>query len=330
MKAEYLYLFIILFAFITLLLVVSMLMIVLRKKAYKRLTNVIARQLEGWIMDVILENNVGPNYTFAVPGKIQLLLQTGLAKKVLLREMMKVKKSLSGTSGINLEKVYIQLGLQEISLNRINNKHWHVKAKGIQELAIMNQHQYQQIISQLTNNHDHMVRMEAQIAMVRLDGYKGLHFFDNLTYPLTDWLQVNLLQLLANQPITVEMGIINWLHSGNVSVIQFSLKLIAEQHAIEFQDEVISCLNHESKLVRQEAVLCLGQMPSAEVAEELKARFIIERDINIRLCIINEFIKTGSGDDLPFLKKLFADEDVDIKLAANKTVLYLQKTFNTN
>lgn len=326
MKTEYLYLFIIFFAFITLILVVGMLMIVLHKKGMRRIKSVIARQLEGWIMDVILENNVDTNYKFEVPDKIQFLLKTRIAKKVLLKEMMKVKKSLSGTSGNNLEKIYNQLGLHQISFNRINSKHWHVKARGIQELAIMNQLEYQEIIFQLTNNKDHMVRMEAQIAMVRLEGFKGLHFFDNLTYPLTEWLQVNLLQLLANQPVTFEIGIINWLHSSNVSVVQFSLKLIAEQHAIEFQDEVVKCLNHESKIVRKEAVLCLGQMPSPEVAEELKARFIIERDINIRLCIINEFVKTGSAEDLPFLQKLFTDEDVDIKLAANKTVLYLQKT----
>jgi hypothetical protein len=328
MRLEYLYLAIIFFAFISLVLIISMILIVVRKKNSLRKKIVIASQLQGWIMDVILENASEANHVFIIPDDIKLLLKTKLAKKVLLRELMKAKKSLSGISGNNLEKIYNQLGLQELSLQRLTSKRWHIKVKGIQELAIMKQYALQEKILALTNHKNDMVRMESQTAMVRLKGYKGLQFFKNLTYPLSEWHQLNLLYLLGHQPITGENGIFNWLYSSNATVVQFSLKLITEQHAIEFQDDVVKCLSHPKEIVRREAILCLAQMPSDIAVMELNKHFGAEPDKNIRLCIINEFRKTGSLEELPVLQTLQHDEDVDIKLAANKTVLYLQKNFN--
>lgn len=325
-RAEYLYYFILFFTFIALVLVVCMLLIVLQKKSASLLKATIANQLEEWLMDIILEDAV-KGHQFAVPTKIGILLQTNLAKKVLLNELVKVKKSLSGISGSNLEALYNQLGLYEISIQRLSSKRWHIKALGIQELAIMNYQQGKELIVTLTNDTDAMVRMEAQTGMVRLMGYKGLQFFDNLAYPLSEWHQLNLLILLAHQPITEEAGLYKFLNSPNVSVVQFALKLIAEQHAIELHDEVIKCLTHNSDVVRKEAVLCLGQLPSLAAAEALNRHYILEADKNIQRCIINEFQKTGSDLDLPFLQPLQLTEDVDINLAAKKTVLYLQKNF---
>ena len=325
MRAEYLYLSIILFAFIALILVVSMLLIILHIKARLKIRSWISGQLEPWIMDIILESNADEGHVFEVPATLKNLLQGDAARRILSRELVNIKKSLSGLSGRNLEKVYSQLNLQQISLKRIANKHWHIKVKGIQDLAIMAQQGNSNMLFELTNDKDPMVRMEAQTAMVRLQGYKGLQFFDNLIFPLSEWHQLNLLYLLGSQPITAENGIFNWLHADNPTVVQFSLKLIAEQHAIEFHEDVVKCLNHESDVVRKAAVICLGQMPSNEAATEMHKLYAREKDKNVKLCIIKELMRTGSDQDFPFLQILQHDGDVDIKLAANKTVLYLKK-----
>lgn len=219
------------------------------------------------------------------------------------------------------------MGLDKISMQRITSKKWHYKAQGIQELAVMNQHNQHSNIFDLTNHTDLMVRMEAQIAMVRLQGFEGLQFFDTLSYSLSEWHQLNLLHLLANKPVSEEHGVIKWLHSANATVVQFALKLIAEQHASEFHDEVVKCLYHKNEMVRREAILCLGEMPSTAAAIKLNNHYAGETDKNIRLCMIEEFQKTGSDLDLPFLQELQHAEDVDVKLAANKTVLHLQKKF---
>lgn len=325
-RPGYLYLAIALFVFITLVLVVCMIVVMLKKKTAAAIRSTIAGQLENWIMDIILENAPAEK-DFEIPATIRILLHAKIAKKVLLDELVSVKKSLSGVSGLNVERVYHQLDLCSLSLNKLASHHWHIKAKGIQELAIMNENRFIENIFSLTNNKDLMVRMEAQTAMVRMEGYKGLAFFESLTYPLSEWHQLNLLYLLANHPVTESEDVKNWLHSSNPSVVQFGLKLIAEQHASQFHQDVVTCLTHPGETVRKEAILCLGQLPSLEAAEELNQHYNSETDKNLRICIINEFQKTGSDIDLPFLESLQFTDDADINLAANKSVLYLKNAF---
>ena len=188
----------------------------------------------------------------------------------------------------------------------------------------MNQFSKRDKILAFTNDKDAMVRMEAQTAMVRMQGYEGLQFFDTLTYPLSEWHQLNLLHLLGSKPLTAETPVFNWLKSVNPTVIQFALKLIAEQHASEYEPQVLECLAHTADIVRREAILCLGQIPSATSSEVLKNQFNTEGNKNIRLSIINEFKRAGSVDDLSFLEELMLAEDKDIQLAAHKAVLSLQ------
>ncbi|MCW3090953.1 MAG: hypothetical protein JWP81_2022 [Ferruginibacter sp.] len=323
-STRFLYGAIVFFSFLTVILVSGILITVLRKKIMFDKRSMIVRQLEDWIMEVVLEN-ASDNQSFFLPAAVSLVLKSQLAKRVLLRKLMELKKSLSGVSGDNIQKVYSQLNLQEISLKRLESKYWHVKARGLQELAVMHQDAYHEKVFELTNNKDTMVRMEAQISIVRLKGYSGLQFFDTLSYPLSEWHQLNLLSLLGHLPLSNEDGILSWLKSFNLSVVQFSLKLIGEQHAVEFHDEVINCLGHPEIIVRREAILCLGQMPSQEAATALKAHYLVEPDKNLQMIVIQILRKTGSHLDLPFLHILQNGEDLDIKLVADRSVLYLQK-----
>ena len=324
MRAEYLHLAIILFSFIALLLVVWMLIIMLKKRSTTRKRKLIASQLESWIMDIILEDAPPKGAGFPVPADVSLLLKRKLARKVLVRELVKIKKSLSGVSGDNLQQVFRQLNLDQISLQRTTSKMWHVKAKGIQELGIMNHQPSYKKILQLTNDADLMVRMEAQTALVRLRGYKGLEFFNTLTYPLSDWHQVNILHLLSHQPISEHVDIVAWLHSTNPSVVQFALKLISEQHAGEFYPEVLACLDSPYEIVRREAIFCLGQVPALSTPADLAAHFEKEDNKVLRLCIIKALASNGSEEDMPFFQRLEQSEDVDIKLASKKSLLQLQ------
>nr|WP_255481300.1 HEAT repeat domain-containing protein [Pontibacter sp. Tf4] len=167
--------------------------------------------------------------------------------------------------------------------------------------------------------------MEAQIALVYLQQYDGLSFFENLKYPLTEWHQIKLLQLLANHPIPSETIVTSWLNSTNPSVVQFTLKLIAEQHATQFQNEVIACLSHPDDAVRRQAIGCLGEIPSAPAANALRARYTNESSKVLQLTILSGLMKTGTAGELPFLQELQLAQDESVRLAALKTIQHLQQ-----
>lgn len=271
-------------------------------------------------MEIVLEEDNNTNHVFHIPKPIQRLLKNKQAKKILLQELVKLKKSLSGVPGDNVQKLYEQLRLDELSRQRLNSKKWHIKVRGIQELAIMNQFADSSNILSLTNNDNTMVRMEAQTAMVHLKKYKGLGFFNTLTYPVSEWHQMNLLQLLSNYPVAPVHGIKNWLQSSNTSVVQFALKLIGEQHAEEFCDEVINCLDDFDIGVRLSAILCLGNILSVSAIEALKKHFPNEENKELQQCIINQLQKTETEEETQSYNDLQPNKDTDIELVSHSTI----------
>jgi hypothetical protein len=189
----------------------------------------------------------------------------------------------------------------------------------------MNQYCESVSILNLTNHSHPIVRMEAQTAIVHLQKYKGLSFLNTLTYPLTEWHQVNLLQLLAQQPLVSVPGISNWLQSCNASVVQFALKLIGEQHAEEFCGEVINLLYDNNINVRRCAILCLGEILSGEAIDALKKHFPNEKIKELKLCIISQLQKSNMESEFQFFLDLQLNKDTDIKLASHNTILDLLK-----
>ncbi|MFC6997795.1 HEAT repeat domain-containing protein [Rufibacter roseus] len=305
-------------------LVVAMLLLLLLKNGSTKRQKRLQAQFKDWLVGIVLEETEEHHHKFEVPQEIKDLLKNSFARQVLLQELKNLKQSLSGQPGENLEKLYRQLGFRTISYNNLHSSHWHLKARGIQELAVMHQTDLIYEIIPLTNHKHPGVRMEAQIAMVFLKQYEGLQFFENLLYPLTEWHQVKLLQLLASYPIPSEETIVKWLHSSNNSVVQFALKLIGEQHASYFQEEVIACLSHKDEVVRRQAIACLGEIPSAPAATALTKLFSHETSKDLQMTILAELLKTGTADEIPFLHELKQTEDIDIKMAADRAIHFLK------
>jgi hypothetical protein len=283
------------------------------------------QQFKYWLVSIILQEPDQQVQRFEIPDDIKPLLYRRFARKALLTELIRLKSDLSGQSGNNLIKLYTELQLDRLSAYDMRNGRWYVKAKGIQELAVMEQVSYVDEIYPLANHRHPMVRMEAQIALVCLQQYEGLSFFENLKYPLTEWHQIKLLQLLANHPIPSETIVNSWLNSPNPSVVQFALKLIAEQHATQFQNEVIARLSHPNNAVRNQAIACLGEIPSAPAATALRTHYSSESSKVLQLTILSGLMKTGTAGELPFLQELQLAPDESVRLAALKTIKHLQQ-----
>src|ERR1700694_1953085 len=84
--------------------------------------------------------------------KIEMLLQNLKFRNFVINELAEVKKSLSGASDSNLKKLFEALELDKDAFKKLNKIKWHIKAKGIEELGIMDQKKYTKEIFWLTNN----------------------------------------------------------------------------------------------------------------------------------------------------------------------------------
>lgn len=234
-------------------------------------------------------------------------------------EIIQAKKSFTGTPHSNLILLYRQFNLYKDSHKKLHNRKWHVKAKGIQELAMMEQTMYVKEFFRLSNNKNHLLRNEAQCGLVSLYGFPGLRFLNVTTQPVSEWQQIQLLNKL-NEVTAVNLEPMKkWLQSSNESVIIFSIKLAAFYKCYSLYSNVLKCLQHPSTKIKLITLEYLKNMPGEDTCNQVITSYF-SADKICRLAILDILIHTGSKIQIPFLLTQLQDADDDIKAATAKTI----------
>lgn len=246
-------------------------------------------------------------------------LKDPFARRTLIRELVTTVKSMSGQSATNICWFYATTGLHQDSLMRLKSKHWHVKGRAIQQLSHLQQQQYITKIYRLANDPHELVRNEARIAVVKLTGFEGLRFLDVITYPITDWQQICLLQELSQHRKIVFPAMHRLLQSTNKSVVEFTLRLIATYQVYDLHNEVVACLSSASSAVREKAIYALKEIAAPETPDVLVAHFD-EEEIRLQVLILEVLKDMGTSTQLPFLFTLLDHSDNDVKAAAARVI----------
>jgi hypothetical protein len=241
------------------------------------------------------------------------LLNDAHFRAVLTDALVNAKKNVTGSSADNLKQLYLQLGLQQYALNRLKSYKWYIKAQAIQQLAIMDLKENLTKIYRFTNNANDLVRMEAQLAVVKFYGFEGLRFLDVVSYPITEWQQIKLLNELSHMPPEHFSGIEKWLQSDNKSVVAFALKIARTYHRFELYDNVAACLSGSDDTVRLQAIITLGELFNDETSALLIGRYFKEA-IKHQMAIIKILQNIATDDDIPILMSELATPNAELKL----------------
>ncbi len=269
--------------------------------------------LENWLSQVIMEEAEG---TAVVSKKIQRILGTREARQYAIDELIRCKKNFSGAVAENIVALYLQLDLKKYSLRKLLNKNsWHIKAKGIQELYLLDQKDVLVTIYRNTNSTNEYVRMEAQTGVIHLTGFPGLRFLDVISYPLTEWQQLKLLEQLRLYPEKEDISdkIPHWLKSPNTSVVVFTLKLADDYQFFSVRTQVIDCLVHPEKEVRSQAVKTLIRLADERTPSILLGYFSKEPLIN-QVYILEALRSIATEEQSEYLIRLLDNENDTIKL----------------
>jgi hypothetical protein len=258
-----------------------------------------------------------------VTARAEKLMRNKHFRKLLTGEIISAKKNITGTSADNLKHLYQQLKLDKYALKNLKSPYWHIKAKAIQELTVMEMKEFLSNLYPYTNNQNELVRMEAQTAIVQFYGFEGLKFLDIITYPVSEWQQIKLLQQLSHVP-PVDISIDNWLKSTNNSVVVFALKLARNYHRFELHDLIISCLDHTDPEVRLQAMYYLCEIYTDETSDHLISRFLKE-SFKQRLAMIKGMQNLGTEKDTLFLLSLLDDDSNEMKLYAARALAHIGK-----
>ncbi len=278
-------------------------------------TERIGEYLEIWIAQIITEESAD---TIEVPKRFYRFMSSYQARQFTVNQLILCKKNFSGAVSKNIVSLYIKLGLKGFSLQKLEEKkRWNIKARGIQELYLMNQMDCLRKIYKYTNSENDYVRTVAQNGVIHLTGFAGLRFLEVLSLPLTEWHQLKLIEQLKLHPKRDDLGerIPKWLRSKNETVVVFALKLAGDYQEFTCRPNVINCLVHPHSSVRTQALRTLIQLADEKTPSIILGYFRKE-PLDNQVYILQALRTMVTDKEVPFLAELLNHENDTIKLKA--------------
>ncbi|WP_426064807.1 hypothetical protein [Flavobacterium sp. DSP2-3-1] len=245
-------------------------------------------------------------------------------RKILIAVLLKLKNEVSGEIAESIQKLYFHTGLVNFALSRLKHKKWYVIAKGIRELKQFHVKEAHDEVIVHINHHRKEVRKEMQLYMVNLFYFEGLDFLDILETQLSEWDQIQLLEVLQRMENQNISNIKSWLNSDNDSVIIFALKLAKIYNQFEAKDELIILLYHINKKIRLEAIHVLSYLNALEAKEILKNN-IEERSPEEQIAFFKMMEDLYEQTDESFVVKYIHHEIFEIKVSTLKILKVLNR-----
>ena len=236
-------------------------------------------------------------------------------RKIIISTLLKLRNEISGEMAESIDKLYVKLGLLRYSLAKLRNKKWDVIANGIRELTQFKIKAVHQIVMNNINHPTKEVRKEMQLYLVHLYAFKGLDFLNVLETPLSEWDQIQLLEILQLKNDSEIVDITPWLNSSNDSVVNFTLKLAKVYNQFEAKEELIKLLNHGSEEVRINTISALSHLNVLEAKNILKDSFN-ERSLEEQIAFLKMMENVHEHDDKVFLQEQMQHENFEIKSMA--------------
>ena len=236
-------------------------------------------------------------------------------RKIIISTLLKLRNEISGEMAESIDKLYVKLGLLRYSLAKLRNKKWDVIANGIRELTQFKIKAVHQIVMNNINHPTKEVRKEMQLYLVHLYAFKGLDFLNVLETPLSEWDQIQLLEILQLKNDSEIVDITPWLKSSNDSVVNFTLKLAKVYNQFEAKEELIKLLNHGSEDVRINTISALSHLNVLEAKNILKDSFN-ERSLEEQIAFLKMMENVHEHDDKVFLQEQMQHENFEIKSMA--------------
>jgi len=251
--------------------------------------------------------------------EIQKIASNQFDRQLLIDQMIDLSINLKGEIKEIIKELYLFLGLKEDSLKNVSSRKWHEKVKGIRELAYMNIRDAAGQILESLNSNNEIVRMEAQIAMVRLSDENPYHFLHFMEKPLAVWEQVTLHELLIQHDLKVP-AFKEWFASENLSVVNFALEMTAWFKQKDSDREIIGLFKHGDEGIRNTAFRVSGEIGLANSLPVMKEVYETDTYKN-KLEILNTFTKIPEEEHLDFLKSVLdMEEDVQLQIQATKAM----------
>ena len=209
--------------------------------------------------------------------KVKVLNKRFLKKKKYARtitnDLLFLSNSFSGESKHNLRELYMRSDFADYSGKKIRSTHWELQAQGIRELTDMKDDRVLPVLKKISRKKDQLLRENAQISLLKLNGFEGLGFLNEIDTPVSDWQQINLIAALKEYHNRPHPDFSVWLDSPEPTVILFAVRLMHHFKQIEKSDRLLDLLNRKDKKLKAEVMKTLVALNKTEAIPYLAERY---------------------------------------------------------
>lgn len=240
-----------------------------------------------------------------------------LKRKLIIVTFLKLKNDVSGETADAIQNLYYQTGLVKSAITKLKSKKWDTVARAIRELTQFGIKEAHDEIIQLINHPKKQVRNEIQKFLVQLFRFEGLKFLNVLENQLSEWDQIQLLEILNkfNNLHVPDMN--DWLRSRNDSVVSFAIKLAKIYNQFGSKDDIIALFNHSNTEIRMEAIHVVTHLGIYEAVEILK-KDIFNRSLEEQIAFFKMMEEMTMPDDIPFIKEHIEHDNFYIRISVMK------------
>jgi len=241
---------------------VTVVIIRIRKARFEKELESLKLSLNGLLIAAALASNNDELYEVIVKAKPKFIehITNSSEAEFIITEFLTMYENLAGEAKYNLSKLFQATSLMTYTLKNLDNKNWHVKASAIKILAQINAGTHISKIEEYAINDNINLQQVAQIALVNLKGYDGLHFLKKLNNALSDWQQINLLDALEKLDTANLPDFSLWLTHKEDTIKLFSIRLINFFQQDYNRKKVEAFIHDKYKPLREEAIAALKEL----------------------------------------------------------------------
>ena len=240
-------------------------------------------------------------------------LKSSLEIKVTIKEILHFHENLKGESAKELETLFLQLGLVDHVLTDLNNGSWFTKARAINALSelsiVVPNHKIEAYLNESRNE----VRQQSQLYFLKLSQNSPLQFLDKTFRPLTTWQQIYIENALKNFYKGEAPDFSKWLDHDLLSVVEFSIRMIARYNQFEHIEKLLPFLDHEEDSLKCEAIHSLTNLEYQGLLELIIPNYNT-RSRALKLQIMEAVAELGSYEDLQKLEAQLHRTDWEFRI----------------
>lgn len=239
------------------------------------------------------KGNNTPAFEFYMAQLRSLIASSSFARRVLIAQILEIRKSLTGTSAEALVRTYQALLLHNESTKKLGSLEWPTKALGVREMAEMQYSGNVQPIRNFLRSRNRVLREESFMALVRLDT-EPLSFLGDFKGELSLWMRINIYRYLSKSDARNLPRFSRWFQHPNITIRLFSLSMAKQFRQTSSLPELAEMIYDPHPKVVAISVSAIGELEAYQYRDRIaKLATHVWRFEKLSLRVVNCLGKIG-------------------------------------